>query len=301
MKDILKEILSHINSKMLRKRLMECYNWKQITSSLRVIDDTQLGIEHYKNSNYPDEIGGKYVYTYGLLQMLFVQQDAVINFGESLRFKCKIEDIKEIRDIRNDIVGHPTKRGIKNCYHNYLVQNSLNKVSFEYLTTKNSNDTRKNIVINIKDIINKQEIAIKSILNYYIKELMKFENNIKEEFEGKRITEEFTVLDNYIISVIQNLKSNKKALAPNIDEDITNINSKYLEIFREIENRKVSFHLQKDIFRDIEELIEKIKKSEDSSGEILNLFYDLKKKIDEFKEFCIYIDDLFELPDTETL
>src|SRR5258708_2140824 len=57
--------------------------WNQICSSLDVVGDTVLSIQDYLLSPYPQSDGLKYIYTYGILQSLFLQQDAVHHLSEA--------------------------------------------------------------------------------------------------------------------------------------------------------------------------------------------------------------------------
>ena len=62
--------------------LKDLNNWNQICSSLDTIGDTLLSIEDYVEAEYPDSTGLKYIFTYGILQALFIQQDAVKHLSE---------------------------------------------------------------------------------------------------------------------------------------------------------------------------------------------------------------------------
>lgn len=87
--------------------------WYRLTSSLRVLEDTSWAIEYYLLSQYPTDHKGKCLYTYGLLQALFLQMDAANSLNQAL-FEKKINYKDEypaayaIREIRNDVTGHPT-------------------------------------------------------------------------------------------------------------------------------------------------------------------------------------------------
>jgi hypothetical protein len=74
-----------------------------------VVEDSELAIDAYSTGNVREKDGERCLRLYGLLQALFLQQDAVINLCESLKIQKKIEDypkLKEIREIRNDSAGH---------------------------------------------------------------------------------------------------------------------------------------------------------------------------------------------------
>ena len=61
------------------------FTWHQLWAALDVIEDTELAIEAYLQSKYPTDIGERYLRLYGLLQVLFVQQDAMRHVIEAIR------------------------------------------------------------------------------------------------------------------------------------------------------------------------------------------------------------------------
>ena len=84
----------------------------QIYSSFDALEDCQEGIDFYLQSSDTDKVGEKYLRIYGLLQILYVQQDALNNICEALKLSISHKDdenLKKIRHIRNLSVGHPTK------------------------------------------------------------------------------------------------------------------------------------------------------------------------------------------------
>jgi hypothetical protein len=115
--------------------LKDSSNWNQICSSLDTIGDTILSINDYKESNYPDNTGLKYIFTYGVLQALFIQQDAMRHLSEAFDLQhTPSEKLKNIRTIRNAAIGHPTKNNVKSVnYYNYISRISLHKWGFTLL------------------------------------------------------------------------------------------------------------------------------------------------------------------------
>jgi len=90
--------------------------WSQCWSCLDVIEDSELAVVAYSAGEFGTSVGARYLAVYGLLQALFLQQDAVINLCESLGLPETIDNhlrLKEIREIRSDSIGHPTKRSRK--------------------------------------------------------------------------------------------------------------------------------------------------------------------------------------------
>lgn len=92
--------------------LQDTPNWHVLCSALDVIGDTQLAIEAYKNLADCADDGFQYLILYGILQALFVQQDAARHVLEALevQYPEADPDIIYVREIRNDATGHPTKR-----------------------------------------------------------------------------------------------------------------------------------------------------------------------------------------------
>ena len=114
--------------------------WLQLCSCLDVIEDSELAIAAYSAEEFAASDGAYYLAIYGLLQALFLQQDAVINLCESFGIRETIDNyprLKHIREIRSDSVGHPTKRdrkkGQPTSYH-FISRSTLSTAGFELLS-----------------------------------------------------------------------------------------------------------------------------------------------------------------------
>ncbi|WP_312938772.1 hypothetical protein [Oscillibacter sp.] len=133
--------------------------WSQLLATLDVIEDSQYAIDFYKRSPFPD-IEGAYLYIYGLFQAFFLQQDAINTLCGILQldsFTCdNYALLKDIRDMRNDVVGHPTNRNRRTQYIR-LIRSEISKDSLEYAITGNKAEC-KNIDIN-KVIFDQQYFA----------------------------------------------------------------------------------------------------------------------------------------------
>jgi hypothetical protein len=76
-----------------------------------VIGDTDMAVAAYQCLEPVPGTGGLYLIAYGLLQALFVQQDAVRHVAEAVGFDYTLPSpLRLIREIRNCAIGHPTKR-----------------------------------------------------------------------------------------------------------------------------------------------------------------------------------------------
>jgi len=129
-------VRDHINTHRYQSVLLKDSNaWNQICSSLDVIGDTLCAIESYQSEPFPDNVGLKYISSYGILQALFIQQDALRHLSEAFGIDYKENAvIKEIRENRNAAIGHPTKQTRKGSkYYNHISRISISKSGFDLL------------------------------------------------------------------------------------------------------------------------------------------------------------------------
>ncbi len=99
---------SHLQDSLIRK---DRKKWRQMCACMDVIRDSQEAIDAYVALPDFDAYSGGYLYIYGLLQALYVQQDSIGHLYSALLDKTDLgtgyADLRKIRDIRNDAVGHP--------------------------------------------------------------------------------------------------------------------------------------------------------------------------------------------------
>lgn len=151
--------------------------WQKLCCSLDAVDYTQLAVKFYLNSEFPETPGGKFLFSYGLLQSLYVQQDAVKNICEVLGLKINYEEdyptIYDIRQKRNDLVGHPTNRRDGSVH--YLTPDYLDKTEYEIHSVyfEHADKFRE---IDITEVIEDQKRLIERILK-------KLENKLFGEME----------------------------------------------------------------------------------------------------------------------
>jgi len=177
--------------------------WNQICSSLDVIGDTVLCIEDYVSSPYPSTTGLKYIFTYGILQALFLQQDAVRHLSEAFDFEYTPSDgLMKIRNIRNAAIGHPTKHQIKTSkYYNYISRMSLAKTGFTLMRSSSEEETRF-LDIDVSTIIAEQLADIETALNSLAGKLKEADRMHKEKFGGKLISDIFHSSTSYLFEKV---------------------------------------------------------------------------------------------------
>lgn len=199
---LIQEIRDFINNPRRQYNLLKNKEyWNQLCSSLDVIEDCELAITAYKNTEFNKGDGDKYLKVYGLLQAMFVQQDAVKNLWEALEVNGNFEldeQLRNIRKIRNESVGHPTKT-FNNSYH-FVSRITIEKQGFQLMSCHNHQKDFKDI--NVLGIIKKQKSLLSEKLNVILQSLKEEEKTHKEQFKTKKLESAFPNTYTYHISGI---------------------------------------------------------------------------------------------------
>jgi len=199
----------------------------QLSSSMDVIEDTELAIQAYSESVFEDENrkGELYLAIYGLLQAIYVQQDAIKHLIESLGINESIksyERLVEIRNIRNDSIGHPTKKDFddkskkkkgekrKASYH-FITRISLSKNGFDLLS-RTIDGSFEHRYISTQELIADQHKYISEILEKIVKKLQHEENEHKAKFSDEKLKDAFSQVSYFGIEQI------KKGVNANLDK-----------------------------------------------------------------------------------
>lgn len=197
MNEEIRKVREFINKPILQSPLLKNGAlWDQLCSCLDVIEDSEPAIDAYLDRKFGESIGAHYLAVYGLLQALFIQQDAVRYLCESLGMPNPLDNnprLKEIRDIRNDSIGHPTKRNRKKgqptSYH-FMARPTLKPDGFQ-LASYFGNGTSKFEYISIPDLIADQRTYLSGILTSVIGELEQREKAHKEKFRMEKLVSFF--------------------------------------------------------------------------------------------------------------
>ncbi len=197
-------------------------NWNQLASAFDTIDDTDMAIETY--TSLPDEREDKgllYLVIYGVLQAIYVQQDAVEalvrGFWPQRSPQYKIEHEPEaasIRSIRNKTVGHPTKDGdvksrmkpgVQTSYH--IIQNTMSTSGFQVMTT-HADASWTFESVNLRDLIDKNARMLERVLEKLKQELEDIEMDHREQFRGTKLANLFPhTLDYYLELIVKGARN----------------------------------------------------------------------------------------------
>ncbi len=180
--DNYKELIN-LNEKLIKKfNLDYCFNNKKydVCASIKALSNCNLILKSYYKLNDDLVLEDHVLKLYALLQGLFVGIDSLYALTYSLvKSKSFIninnnKRLRELKYIRNDVVGHPSNRLIKDSIIAYAILDELS-ISDESFTYK---------------IYTKDDIIVKDVLigdlvksyyeeaNYLLGELFKTSNNI---------------------------------------------------------------------------------------------------------------------------
>ena len=186
-------------------------NWNQLASSFDVIADTEMAIQTY--GVLPDagnDKGYLYLIIYGLLQALYVQQDAVESLvrafkpNETPQYKIESEpEAQEIRLVRNCAIGHPTVQGnaksrkthgIQTSHH--ISQPSMRNGGFTLMTTF-ANGSHTFTDHNLFDLMQKNRRMVERVLHRIRDELEAAEMEHRKQFRSEKLVDIFSVTLDY--------------------------------------------------------------------------------------------------------
>ena len=137
----------------------------QLCSCLDVIKDTEVCLEAFLTTDIDAlDVGNKYMYVYGTLQALVLQQDAVENFTCALKKDYPCDScLDDIRDIRNASVGHPTDTRWGAAF-NFITRDSIGNQGIELGTTYADGSPNQSKCVNLPRLIETQRNIFAPVL-----------------------------------------------------------------------------------------------------------------------------------------
>lgn len=217
------EIRNLLNHPWKRELLyQDRVKWSKVWASLDTFDDTQLAIEYYLNLDDFDSYSGGYLFVYGIMQALSLQQDALNNllsalFDKTINWKEEHPKLFEIREHRHNSVGHPTKRGNNHSFH-MIGRYSISKQSFELASYfPKTGDKTKFETIDIIDCIEIQNALLKEILHDTMKKLSDEFEAHRRKFEGQKIRDKIPGSYDYHVSKLFEISGNRVHFESNLN------------------------------------------------------------------------------------
>lgn len=279
--------------KMIKDRPL----WNQFCASLYAIEDAQMAIDAYWREPYPQSKSMQYLMLYGLLQAYFVQQDTAKGILESLTsqildFKDDYPELYEVRELRNDTIGHPAGRGNARSFVQ-IVQSSISQSFFSYhLYHKDTQfePVQKDVDLTVVNV--QQEKYILQILDRAIQALDQEFKAYVEGLKVKRLADIFSLLQYTREKILLDAVLGP-LMFPRVPEMVGNcktaLNERYIS-WEEVD----SFSY---LLRDIDQLIElTMNATEPKIDNTVQHFLTelLFVKLDKLKELCNEVDEYFD-------
>lgn len=298
----IRDLCSHPWKKELL--LQDRIKWNKLWTSMDAIEDTQIAIDSYLKLEDFNAINGGYLYVYGIMQALNIQQDASNNFlnalfNKSIDFKTEYPELYEIREHRNNSIGHPTKRGNDKSFH-FIGRPTISKKGFK-LASYYPKTGEKSKFENI-EIIKCIDIQSNLVTKILTEAMEKLESNFKEhkeKFKGKKLAD----------LIHHDLHYEFSKLYQHIGQDYPMVEMNYNIIFETYEKLKAGieeryFSIKAlpglyDIIEKLDYTLSRIKRdlivNKISDDFELSIFVEaLQRSFSTFQEMIVEIDSEFE-------
>ena len=156
-------------------------DWSKLWTAVDNIEDTQSAIDEYFSLNNFSRLA-----VYGLLQSMFVQQDAVSHLEKAIKiatpdWKKDYPELSNIRDIRNETIGHPISE--KGSYTSISYTNNLNILEYGLWT----NDNFEHKTIDLKNIVDVQHDLLLKEVDRIMNKIKNDEIQHKQNFKDKSL------------------------------------------------------------------------------------------------------------------
>jgi hypothetical protein len=181
--------------------------FNQACSALDAIGDTELALQEFVENHSSFDTGLSYILAYGVLQAIFLQQDAIkhLTLSLGLPFSLPVE-LKEIRELRNDATGHPTNRsggnekGVKSFHH--ISRATLSVGGFQLMSTYSNSNSIDFKDVKFDSIITIQSEFSEQLLIGILDALRSDENMHRAKYMSNKLTDIFHASLPYIFSKV---------------------------------------------------------------------------------------------------
>lgn len=283
--------------------------WLQLCSCLDVIGDAELAIAAYSAGEFGKSDGPCYLATYGLLQALILEQDAVFNMCESLGVPEKLDNypqLKEIRGIRNVSIGHPTKKERPKSepvsYH-FISRPTLSPHGFQLLSFYNDDGEPHFKKISVPELISEQSSFVSQILHSVVDKLECEEKAHKEQFRMEKLV---AVFPEYLGHSFQKVFEAARASSALGSIDLRYIKEALQKFQEALARRDIELEtytpikvLYEEIEYPLSELEDFFRNIKDQKQSAINektayiFIFFVEKKFDELKKIAQELDDYY--------
>jgi hypothetical protein len=175
--DLMQRFREHLGNRGYRRHDLDDMTYALVCAAADAIQDADQAIGTYLTADPSiTDHGLLYLYTYGVLQAAYVQQDALIAMRRSFGLPADVtEDMPEpmqaLRAVRNRTVGHPSSERFKVA--SFLQQFSLCIGNIDILTIEDGNER------------NWQPVQVNALLQRHLSSVVDWLTTLVEELDRK--------------------------------------------------------------------------------------------------------------------
>lgn len=211
--DLVRRMRAYVNDARVHAALFSDQpRYSRACSAMDMIEDTAQALRSYLALPVTDsDHGTSYLIVFGVLQVLYVQQDAVFWLCESLGFPRSVaclpgpekwihgpgnDRLSAVRSLRNSSIGHPVWRnkGPESERGSYfIIQMSLSAGGFQ-LAGSNATGERNHTNVDIQNLVRVQIQELEAALKRALDEVSEAERAHRDQFKGQRLEMTFSGL-----------------------------------------------------------------------------------------------------------
>ena len=276
-------------------------NFNQACSALDAIGDTELALQEFKSNKPKSTIGISYILAYGVLQAIFLQQDAIKHLALSLGLPFKLPDeLREIRELRNDAIGHPTsrdvdrKKKIKSFHH--ISRATLSNAGFQLMSTYSDIDSFDFKDVRFDKIIDVQSEFCENLLNNILEKLKDDENYHREKFMSDKLVDCFHSSLSYIFSKVkEGIRDIKRDFALSNFKSIMEAISTFEEKLKDRGEEESIKYIKEDLSYPTEKVLHYLEGKEGVDLRAAEIFIDyIERQVDSLKKIAREIDENYQ-------
>jgi len=322
---LIQEISQRVNDFPRQHRLIQnSAHWSRLVSAMDTIEDAEESIDYYLNNlRFDRNLWGSYILAlYGFLQSLEIEQDATAALFAALESESQVrfnahehEALREIRDIRHDVVGHPTNRkrmlsGTEREFHFYyqLLRKNMSKDEIKY-GELDENGKRKWRTVQIVLLCRHQASIIVNEMKKLVKGLDETEMKYKAKFKKIRLAafledEMYPWIPQLMMATCDPAQDNERRQGIQV---ITRMKEKINSLEKPLSQRELSIEgfneYRNEIFHACDKLLEMFS-SENCEhvnpldSQIYGFF--IKSKYKEFQDWAAELDRYYSSPSIPT-
>lgn len=199
------EVRDRINrGRKQHELLSRSADWNKLCSALDITGDTELALDSYLGQSSVQDVGLRYLYVYGALQLLQTQQDAVAHICAALAIRAvNSPKLPYIREIRSNSVAHPAaQKEDGTTKSNFIVRSSLSQHSFTLMTVYSDETPYSQTQVSLPRLIAEQRQTLQRVLEEVIAKMDEAEKEHRAKHCDEKLREVFPEVLPYYFSKI---------------------------------------------------------------------------------------------------